>query len=115
VVYDADKLGLDDACTPERRKQIMQEWINVFRYGPGIIVIRGAFTDDIMDRSRECFLKLIQKEQESGKAVGDHFGTNSRLWNSLEKMAVEDPELYCRYYESHIINTVSEAWLGPKF
>ena len=91
----------------------MREWINVFKYGPGIIVIRGAFSPDIMDRSRECFLRLIQKEKESGKGAGDHFGTNSRLWNSHEKMALEDPELFCKYYESHIISTVSEAWLGP--
>ena len=93
----------------------MQEWVNVFRYGPGIIVIRGAYTPEVMDRSTECFLRLIKKEKEAGKKVGDHFGTNSRLWNSLEKMAVEDPELYCRYYESHLIDTVSEAWLGPKY
>lgn len=53
-IYDADKICLD-RCTAEQRKQVMQEWINVFKDGAGVIVIRGAFSDKVTDKTTHCF------------------------------------------------------------
>lgn len=114
LIYDAEKLELDK-CSAETRRLIMSEFIKAFKSGPGIIVVRGMIDRETSERANQCFLELLQAEKEAGKAVGDHFGSNSRLWNSLEKMAVHDPKLFIKYYSNEVINTVSEAWLGPQF
>lgn len=66
----------------------MKEWISAFKDGPGIVVIRGTFESQIVDSCTEVFNQILKEEKESGKAAGDHFGTNSRAWNALEKLAV---------------------------
>lgn len=55
--------------------------------GPGVIVITGA-----------------------GRS--DHYakpGTNDRLWNALEKLAVEDPEAFVDYHGCDMIDLASLA------
>lgn len=58
---------------------------------------------------------MLKAERDAGKKVGDHFGTNSRLWNASEKLSLHDPECFIDYYQNEVIQTVSEAWLGPQY
>jgi len=110
--------------------ELMAEWTEVFLNGPGIIVIKGAFVDtfDIgagnerttatIDVATGIFERLIENEREAGMGGGDHFakpGANDRIWNSLEKHCVADPDNYLAYYSNPLLALVSRAWLGPGY
>ena len=101
-IYDANQLNLD-RCTKEQRLEIMKEWIKCLKSGPGIMAIRNLMDKDLSKKANQCFLEMIQNEKESGKSVGDHFGHNSRLWDSLGKMASHNPELFVKYYSNSTI------------
>ena len=50
--------------------------------------------------------------------IGDHFakpGANDRVWNALEKLAVNDPEAFVDYYSNDILALISTVWLGPGY
>ena len=40
-------------------------------------------------------------------------GSNSRIWNVLQKSALLDPALFVRYHLSPLLALAAEAWLGP--
>jgi ectoine hydroxylase-related dioxygenase (phytanoyl-CoA dioxygenase family) len=49
---------------------------------------------------------------------GDHYakpGDNDRVWNALEKLAVNAPDEFVAYYANDIIAMTAAAWLGPGF
>ena len=49
--------------------------MHVFKEGPGIVVIRGAWYDlDVVDECTNVFKDIIREERESA-AAGDHFET----------------------------------------
>ncbi len=86
--------------------------------GPGIVVIRGAFDRDVVDRVSEVFTEIIREQRTSGAAAGDHFataGANDRIWNSLEKLALRDPAAFVAYHDNPAIDITSLAWLGPSY
>ncbi|MEM8664768.1 MAG: phytanoyl-CoA dioxygenase family protein, partial [Pseudomonadota bacterium] len=114
-IYDGDVVR---SAAPDRdaRRDLMAEWANVLADGAGIIVIKNGVSDiDAIDRATAVFEDIITREKAGGRDAGDHFakpGSNDRIWNALEKHALEDPESFARYYASDAIAMASEAWLG---
>ncbi|MCO4698278.1 hypothetical protein LRR80_04354 [Streptomyces sp. RO-S4] len=113
LLYDAERLALAD------RRTAQAELVRALADGPGIVVIRGAFSDtSVVDRTTAVFDALIAQQRASGATAGDHFakpGANDRVWNALEKAALHDPETFADYYANDMIALVSTAWLGPGY
>ncbi|MER5936444.1 phytanoyl-CoA dioxygenase family protein [Streptomyces sp. NPDC001928] len=117
-LYDSDRLR-SLATSPDGRRSVQDELVRALSDGPGIVVLKRAFTDAaVVDAASEAFRALIEEERASGAARGDHFakpGANDRVWNALDKVAVRAPEVFADYYASDILELVSEAWLGPAY
>lgn len=115
LIYDGD-LVRSAAEDEDKRRELMAEWVEAFTAGPGIIVIKNALPDAaVVDRATAVFEAIVREEKEKGKGAGDHFakpGANDRIWNSLEKHCLADPENFAHYYASTAVAMVSEAWLG---
>ncbi|MGY1401949.1 phytanoyl-CoA dioxygenase family protein [Streptomyces sp. SS10] len=113
LLYDAERLALAD------RRTAQAELVRALADGPGIMVIRGAFSDtSVVDRTTAVFDALIAQQRASGATAGDHFakpGANDRVWNALEKAALHDPETFADYYANDMVALVSTAWLGPGY
>ncbi len=113
LLYDAERLALAD------RRTAQAELVRALADGPGIVVIRSAFSDtSVVDRTTAVFDALIAQQRASGATAGDHFakpGANDRVWNALEKAALHDPETFADYYANDMVALVSTAWLGPGF
>ncbi|WP_261676001.1 phytanoyl-CoA dioxygenase family protein [Streptomyces lusitanus] len=113
LLYDAERLALAD------RRTAQAELVQALADGPGIVVIRGAFSDtSVVDRATAVFDALIAQQRASGATAGDHFakpGANDRVWNALEKAALHDPETFADYYANDMVALVSTAWLGPGY
>ncbi len=111
-IYDAQRLRDGD------RHAVLDELHRVFRDGPGVLVIRKGFADTaVVDRQSAVFEAIFAVEAEAGVAA-DHFakaGSNGRIWNSLQKAALQSPAAYVEYYANPLIGLVAEAWLGPDF
>ncbi len=118
LIYDCDIIR-QTIATPEGRKSVMAEWVEVMMSGPGVLVLKKAETDMMMlDRASDLFRELIAEQHQKGAGGGDHFakpGANDRLWNSLEKHCLKDPANFAAYYGNEILALVSEAWLGPYY
>lgn len=110
-IYDADALQPCQEC--------YDELFRVLAEGPGVLVVRAAQPDiAAIDRATDVFDAIIEREKRDGSPKGDHFakaGANDRIWNSLEKHALYDPENFARYYASPAIDIVCTAWLGPAY
>jgi len=108
VMFDAKQLPLHDVV-------VETEIADALDRGPGIVVFRNAFEADLIDEVSEAFNSIIKSQ---GQQQADHFGkagSNSRIWNALEKLAVEHPELFVKYYSNQALATASRAWLGPGY
>ena len=118
LVYDGLKARAA-AASPERRRELMAEWVEALTDGPGVIAIRGAFADmTAIDRTNDHFWAIIEEERKSNVGGGDHFakpGANDRIWNALEKLCLRDPAAFAAYYGNAVIALISEAWLGPAY
>lgn len=114
LVYDASAAEAKGA----ERAELMAEWCDAFRNGPGVVVIRQAISDTTaLDKATELFSDIIEQERQHG-AVGDYFakkGANDRVWNSLEKQCVADPANFAAYFGGAAIDLVSRAWLGDGY
>eukprot|EP00941_MAST-03F_sp_MAST-3F-sp1_P003173 g3173.t1 len=98
--------------------QIEDELMKAFSDGPGVVVIKNSVAHDVIDQVSNTFSKILKEERESCMEAGDHFstpGANSRLWNSIEKLAVSDPEGFSKYFANDIVPLVSRSWLGPAY
>ncbi|EJM13343.1 protein involved in biosynthesis of mitomycin antibiotics/polyketide fumonisin [Pseudomonas sp. GM18] len=97
---------------------LMNELHQLFRHGPGVVVIRRAYSDPaVVDRHSQVFEAIFAHEAQQGIAA-DHFakaGTNGRIWNSLQKAAVQSPESFIEYYANPLIGLLAKSWLGPHF
>ena len=117
LVYDSSVLRAAVA-TEEGRLEVEAELVRAWSEGPGVVVLKGAFTDlSVVDRMTAVFDAIIA-EEEAGGAKGDHFakpGANSRVWNALEKSALRDPATFVDYYANDMIALASRAWLGPGY
>lgn len=117
-VYDSGRVrGL--AATPEGRRAVRSELVRALLDGPGVVVLKAAYTDPaVVDRASGAFDALIEEERATGTARGDHFakpGANDRIWNALDKMALRAPEVFADYYANDMLALVCEAWLGPGY
>lgn len=117
-VYDGPELcaGLS---TDSDWRPVMAEWNRAFADGPGIIAIRGGYTDlALIDAVTEVLNSIIAEEEAGKSGKGDHFaaaGANSRVWNAHEKLCMKDPCLFIRYNANGLIRRVSESWLGSGY
>jgi ectoine hydroxylase-related dioxygenase (phytanoyl-CoA dioxygenase family) len=97
---------------------LMNELHQLFRQGPGVMVVRQAYTDHgVVDRHSQVF-KAIFADEAKQSVAADHFakaGANGRIWNSLQKAALKSPESFIEYYANPLIGLIAESWLGPGF
>ncbi|MBD8236820.1 phytanoyl-CoA dioxygenase family protein [Pseudomonas fluorescens] len=100
------------------RRAVMNELHRLFRDGPGVMVVRQAYEDlDVVDRHSQVFEAIFATEAAQGVAA-DHFakaGSNGRIWNSLQKAALESPQSFVEYYANPLLGLIAEAWLGPSY
>ena len=111
-VYDAARIRSADP------RAVQAEFAGAFTDGPGIIVLKGAFGNDVVDATTVEFDRMIDEQHRSGTAAGDHFakpGANDRVWNALEKLALAAPEVFAAYYSNDLLALVASAWLGPAY
>jgi ectoine hydroxylase-related dioxygenase (phytanoyl-CoA dioxygenase family) len=111
-VYDASRVRAVDP------RAAQAEFATAFADGPGIVVLKGAFSNDVVDAATAEFNQLIDEQHRSGVAAGDHFakpGANDRVWNALEKLAIGAPEVFAAYYANDLLALVAVAWLGPAY
>jgi ectoine hydroxylase-related dioxygenase (phytanoyl-CoA dioxygenase family) len=117
-VYDGEKVRRA-ASSEQAAYELMAEWNDVFLSGPGVVAIRGAFTDlSLVDAVSHELKAIINEERAANIGKGDHFakaGDNARVWNSHEKLCMRAPELYARYSACEAFSLVSRAWLGPLY
>jgi ectoine hydroxylase-related dioxygenase (phytanoyl-CoA dioxygenase family) len=118
VSYDCDHLR--SVCKePGARRAVQAELNKAFLDGPGIVVFKRAYADtSIVDAVTVAFNSMIAEQHRLGMKSGDHYakpGDNDRVWNALEKLAVDAPDEFVAYYANDIIHMASSAWLGPGF
>ena len=111
VIYDANYLEtfIGDS---ENELRLKTELHQVLEGGPGVFVIRNLYRHDAIDQSNKIFEKIVESE---GNTSNDHFasGTNTRIWNAFQKVALEDPEAFISYYSNNLLKLVAESWCGP--
>lgn len=120
-VYDGVALRAAQAAATEPtqwRAALMAEWAQVWRHGAGVLVVQGLYPDTaVVDATTRAFQALIVASRAAGQG-GDHFakpGANDRVWNALEKLCLQAPEVFAAYYGNALLATVCEAWLGPAY
>lgn len=104
--------------TTAERRAVLPELAWALSDGPGIVLVRSAFAEPVVSRVSAEFAALIAEQHAVGAPGGDHFarpGTNDRVWNALEKLAVRAPAVFVDYYANEVLGLVSEAWLGPGY
>ncbi|WCM53571.1 phytanoyl-CoA dioxygenase family protein [Pseudomonas sp. WJP1] len=111
-IYQAQALREGD------RGQVLDELHRLFRDGPGVMVVRQGYADlNVVDRHSQVFDAIFAKEAAQGLSA-DHFataGSNGRIWNSLQKAALQSPSSFVEYYANPLLGLIAEAWLGPGF
>lgn len=116
VIYDSRDLM---TAAGEGEAEVLAELSALLSSGPGVAVFKHAFSDlTVIDRASEVFAAIIDEQHRTKSGGGDHFakpGANDRIWNSLEKHCLADPQNFALYYANPIIELVSRAWLGPAF
>jgi ectoine hydroxylase-related dioxygenase (phytanoyl-CoA dioxygenase family) len=117
-VYAVPALGAVLA-DPAARRALMAEWAWLLGQGPGVLVLRSVWSDLApLDRATAIHDAIIAAEKAASGGRGDHFaaaGANDRIWNSLQKLCLADPEVFALYFGSPAIAAVCEAWLGPAY
>jgi ectoine hydroxylase-related dioxygenase (phytanoyl-CoA dioxygenase family) len=117
-IYDGQAVADINRSSAERRA-LLGELAWVLGKGPGVFAVCGALgTHHRLDDVTEIFQAIIAEQHAAGTAVGDHFakaGSNDRIWNSHEKLAVRSPESFVAYYSADAIALGCEAWLGPHY
>ncbi|RRW40398.1 phytanoyl-CoA dioxygenase [Pseudomonas luteola] len=115
VLYDAAVLR---AAMSHDKPALQSELHDVLQRGPGVLVIRRAYTDvAVIDRHTEVFRQIFEDEVKHGISA-DHFakaGINGRIWNVLQKTAEKSPDSFIEYYSNPLMALVAEAWLGPYY
>lgn len=117
-IYDMAALRpmLDDRDT---RRKLLTEWGHVLRHSAGVIALKRAYHDpSVIDRASHVFQAIITEERAANAGKGDHFaasGANDRIWNSLQKHCLRDPEGFALYFGNTAIAAACEAWLGPNY
>lgn len=111
VIYDARNITpLIDNSNQEKR--FKTELNHILEKGPGVFAIRNLYEEKVIDQSNVIFDKIIKNEATN---KNDHFasGSNTRIWNSFQKVALENSEAFISYYANNILRVVAESWCGP--
>lgn len=117
-IYDMTKLrpALEDTIS---RRDILGEWAEVLLSGAGVLVLRSAYgATGVLDQATSIYESIIAAEKLGNAGSGDHFaaaGTNDRIWNSLQKLCEQAPDVFIRYFANTSIAAICEAWLGPNY
>lgn len=118
LIYDSASV-LKAVGSSEGRRAVLAEICEAFATGPGVVVLKRAFEDTaVIDAASIIFDDIINELHQTKTGGGDHFakpGANDRIWNSLEKHCLRNPESFAAYYGNALIALVSEAWLGPSY
>ena len=115
LIYDGEALH-KMVGHADQEAALKAELCRAMKDGPGLFVIKSAYTDTgIIDRNTQLLRDIVAEEKASGQGQGDHFGSNERVWNSIQKVCLKDPEAFIDYYSNPLIGIVCEAWLGPAF
>ncbi|MFZ9334156.1 MAG: phytanoyl-CoA dioxygenase family protein [Ilumatobacteraceae bacterium] len=118
LVYDCEKLA-PVITSREGRREVMAELGRALLTGPGILAFKNMYPDtSIVDRVSETFWQIIDEQHARGEAKGDHYakpGSNDRVWNVQEKLALRDPAAFVDYYRNDFLALVATAWLGPGY
>ena len=111
VIYDAKDFRSFVGNIEEEIK-LKTEMHHVLESGPGVFVVRNLFNEDVIDESNAIFEKIVKNESNSSN---DHFaaGTNTRIWNSFQKVAMENQEAFINYYSNDLVKIIAESWCGP--
>lgn len=115
LIYDGDSVraALDSG---EKEAALKAEFCYALKDGPGVIIIKNAYPDkSVIDRATEIFREIVAEEKAGKQGKGDHFGSNERIWNSIQKACVKDPDSFIDYYNNPILALACEAWLGPYY
>ncbi|QBQ11683.1 MULTISPECIES: phytanoyl-CoA dioxygenase family protein [unclassified Pseudomonas] len=111
-IYQAQALRNGD------RHAVLDELHRLFSQGPGVMVVRQGYADlDVVDRHSQVFEAIFAQEAAQGVAA-DHFakaGSNGRIWNSLQKAALQSPASFVEYYANPLLGLIAQAWLGPGY
>lgn len=103
----------------ESRSRLMAEWAQVLQQHSGVLVLEEAYKDvNPIDRATEVYNRIIAEEKAASGGGADHFaaaGANDRIWNSLQKLCLEAPDVFADYFANPAIDAVCEAWLGPNY
>jgi len=117
-VYDCATL-VSTMNSQAGRQSVMAEWSKVLMDLSGVIVLRGAYQDTTsIDAASEVFHRIIADEKQTAKSGADHFaasGANDRIWNSLQKLCLNAPDVHVNYFANQFIDAACEAWLGPHY
>lgn len=118
LVYDCEKLT-PLISNPDGRRAVMAELGRALLSGPGIVAFKGMYLEtSVVDRVSRVFWQIIDEQHARGEAKGDHYakpGSNDRVWNVQEKLALRDPEAFVDYYANDFISLIATAWLGPAY
>jgi ectoine hydroxylase-related dioxygenase (phytanoyl-CoA dioxygenase family) len=112
LVYSSATIG------SANRRELQSELIRALADGPGVVIFEDAFSADVVDRASEAFFAIIDTQQATGSAAGDHFGkpgANDRIWNAAQKLALHAPHVFADYYANDALAVVCQAWLGPRY
>ena len=111
VIYDA-KDFISFVGNIKQEIKLKTEMHQVLENGPGVFVIRNLYSEDVIDQSNVIFEKIIKRENGSSN---DHFasGTNTRIWNSFQKVALDNADAFINYYSNDLVKIIAESWCGP--
>jgi ectoine hydroxylase-related dioxygenase (phytanoyl-CoA dioxygenase family) len=117
-VYDCQALSAALETGHLDKNLQMSEWVQVWKSGPGVLVLQGAFKNlDVIDAATKEFQQMIQTGRQAGTGA-DHFakpGANDRVWNALEKLCLLAPKTFSEYYSNPMLALACTAWLGPAY
>ena len=102
-----------------KKYQVLSEWFDILKNGAGVIALKNAYDNtEVIDKASEVFQAIITEEKKQSGGGGDHFaksGANDRIWNALEKLCVQSPQIFAQYYANEMLDAVAQAWLGPNY
>lgn len=117
-IYDCDALRPAFA-DPSRRQALLGELGWVLGQSAGVFVLKRAYADTAsIDAATAVYERIITEEKAATGGKADHFaaaGANDRVWNSLQKLCLADPETFALYFGNEAIAAACEAWLGPGY
>ena len=117
-VFDCAMLA-DALNDGPREAELRAAFAAILLDGAGCLVLRGAVTDmAALDAASQAFRAIIEAERADAEARHDHFaagGANDRIWNSLQKLALADPDAFVAVHGSAWIDAVAAAYFGPGY